>query len=370
MIKSLTCLLGRDNGERFLAIVTSTLLLFFILASNLFTAWWAQLIWAVPSVVMVFCTTMRRVRDAGRKIGLVWLFVGLTGLSLLLPTLLPLITPHWGAYSPLLMVVFVGLYLFSLPAKDHQRYGLGYVGPIDLSAFASTEKVSSRPLNARVEPVLFAQTNSAHPYQESMAQNPQDEYAQRLARQQVSEIAQWRQDLYQWFSQHRKLSWSLGTTLSLCIATALAWPYLPAGEQSPTETAALMMPVMASQHSERNHRLAMPDDFYLLLNEHNGLIVHWQADIQRDGEIWSLASATGDDTCQFVEFNNGDKIRALNVTVENGGDYFANFSPLDTHTLVESLANRGNFGLCGYTFSLKGSLKALSSHPVYLDLVD
>ncbi|QDP00526.1 hypothetical protein [Thalassotalea sp. PS06] len=369
LFKSLICLLGRDNGERFLAIFVTVMLLFFVLTSNLFTSWWAQLIWLVPSVLVVFYTTIRRVRDAGQKAGLAWTFVSLSGLSLLLPIFLP----HWSAYTPLMLVVFMGLYVFSLPAKDHQFYTLGYKGPVDLSTFAKPVKVTTKPLNARVEPVLFGGANaSANPYNDAPYSAHGDEYANRKANEQaqLSEFAKWRQELHAWFSQHKKLSGSLASAMSLVVVTLMAWPYLPTADQQPSEATQLMMPVLASTTTERNHRLEMPDDFYLMMSEHDGLVIHWKADIQRDGEIWSLLSAKGDDTCQFIEFNNGDKIRPFNVSVENGGDYYANFSPLDTSLLVNSLAKRGNFGLCGYNFSLKGSQKALHSHPVYIELTD
>ncbi|WP_394176281.1 hypothetical protein [Thalassotalea litorea] len=368
LVKSLICLLGRDNGERFLAIFASTLLLFFIVTGNLLTAWWAQLIWLLPSVLIIFYTTIRRVRDAGQKAGLAWTLVALTTLALLLPVILV----HWSAYTPLMLVVFLGLYVFSLPAKDHQFYALGYKGPVDLSAFAKPVKVKTKPLNARVEPVLFGGASAtANPYNDAPYAVHGEEYASRKSQQQaqISEFAKWRQDLHSWFSQHKKLSGSIASALSIGIVTLMAWPYLPGPEPEQVE-ATLMMPVMTSASTERNHRLEMPDDFYLMLTEHNGLVLHWQADIQRDGEIWSLASAKGDDTCQFIEFNNGDKVRPYNVAVENGGDYFANFSPLDTRMLIQSLEKRGNFGLCGYNFSLKGSQKALNSNPVYIELTD
>ncbi|TLU66897.1 hypothetical protein FE810_05165 [Thalassotalea litorea] len=366
LVKSLICLLGRDNGERFLAIFASVLLLFFVVTGNVFTAWWAQLIWLVPSVLVIFYTTIRRVRDAGEKAGLAWSLVGLTALA----CILPLFLPHFSAYTPLMLVVFLGLYIFSLPAKDHQFYTLGYKGPVDLSAYAKPVKVQAKPLNARVEPVLFGGVNTGNPYNDAPYGTHGDEYLNRKAQAQPSELAKWRQDLYQWFRQHKKLSGSLASAMSVLIVTLLAWPYLPSNDHAQGETAQLMMPVIPSASVERNHRLEMPDDFYLMMTEHDGLVIHWQADIQRDGEIWSLASAKGDDTCQYIEFNNGDKVRPYNVAVENGGDYFASFSPLDSRMLVQSLEKRGNFGLCGYNFSLKGSQKALNSHPVYIELTD
>ena len=116
--------------------------------------------------------------------------------------------------------------------------------------------------------------------------------------------------------------------------------------------------------------LDLPDNFTLMLSEHSGIIINWQADTTNEIELWDIHKAQGDKNCQEIVFNDGEKIRTINVMVEGGNDYFANFSPLDTKALLQSIAFRGNFSLCGYKFSLKGSQAALGKHSDYADIID
>ena len=113
----------------------------------------------------------------------------------------------------------------------------------------------------------------------------------------------------------------------------------------------------------------MPDDFTLYLSEHNGLTISWNADDNDNTEIWSIYSALGDRSCKVIEFNNSDEIRTISVNVEATSDYFAIFSPLDTRSIIKSLALRGSFSLCGYSFSLKGSQSVLGKHPKYSEFL-
>ena len=124
---------------------------------------------------------------------------------------------------------------------------------------------------------------------------------------------------------------------------------------------------------ERKHPLAMPDDFSLFISQHQGVIINWQADEVSSPLLWSQSSAQGDNSCQQISFNKGSPIRTLSVRVENNSsmassaynNYFASFSPLDSEVLIQALAFRGSFSLCGYDFSLKGSQAAIGKHAEY-----
>ena len=120
----------------------------------------------------------------------------------------------------------------------------------------------------------------------------------------------------------------------------------------------------------RLSEITLPDSFSLMLSEHQGLIIHWQADSTSATELWSLTSAKGETTCQNITFNKGDKIRTTSVIVENNTEYYANFSPLDTKALIHAIAFRGNFSLCDYKFSLKGSQAVLGKHNDYAEFID
>ncbi|MEY8213749.1 MAG: hypothetical protein RPR97_04600, partial [Colwellia sp.] len=120
----------------------------------------------------------------------------------------------------------------------------------------------------------------------------------------------------------------------------------------------------------REHPLAMPDNFTLFLSEYQGVIINWQVDKANTAEIWSQQSAKGDKSCQSITFNKGKSIRTLHVQIERNSDYFANFSPLDSKAIIQALAFKNSFSLCGYNFSLKGTQAILGKHKHYAGWID
>jgi hypothetical protein len=120
----------------------------------------------------------------------------------------------------------------------------------------------------------------------------------------------------------------------------------------------------------RLNKVSMPDNFDLMTSENEGVILSWQAELVNDKEIWSLASAKGDKSCQSINFTKGDTIRPYSVSVENGSQYFASFSPLDTKILLKNIAFKGKFTLCGFTFSLKGSQATLGKNSYYANIIE
>ena len=124
----------------------------------------------------------------------------------------------------------------------------------------------------------------------------------------------------------------------------------------------------------RKHPLTMPDNYTLYLSEHQGITINWQADEVSEGLLWSQLTAQGDTSCQQISFNKGESIRTLSVDVGTSAgtntDYYASFSPLDSKELIQALAFRGSFSLCGYDFSLKGSQAALGTNERYAKWVD
>ncbi|WNC71388.1 hypothetical protein RGQ13_14820 [Thalassotalea psychrophila] len=260
--------------------------------------------------------------------------------------------------------------MFSLPSFTPQVYVMGYCGPVDLSELSEPVKVERKPLSNRIEPSLFGVTNDQDDelsfYTPKAEPESIEQPAKQPARQASNDLALL---INKWLLANQKVAGAAAVFILFASAIITSLPFIntaftedkdaQAAEQQATKTVNFI--------TQRQQLLAMPDEFYLLLDQNEGLIVHWQADVIRDAEIWSQASAKGDDSCEVIEFNNGDKIRTINVVVEDSGSYYANFSPLDTALVVRSLARRGNFGLCGYNFSLKGSQKALNSNPIYSD---
>jgi len=138
-----------------------------------------------------------------------------------------------------------------------------------------------------------------------------------------------------------------------------------------TSTAEMVEPKLGAEmasiniFASKDHLLPMPDNFNLYISTYQGIIIHWQADQVSNGELWSQLTASGDKSCKSLQFNKGAPLRPLTVLVENGSDYFASFSPLDSKELIKALAFRGKFSLCGYSFSLKGTQAVLGKHPQY-----
>ena len=121
--------------------------------------------------------------------------------------------------------------------------------------------------------------------------------------------------------------------------------------------------------NNRHHKVTLPDNFSVLATDYNGIVISWQAETSQAQKLWDIQTTEGDKSCQAITFNNGESYRSLNVLVENGQQYFANFSPLDNASIVKAIALRGSFNLCGYNFSLKGSQAVLGKHPFYSELL-
>ena len=130
-------------------------------------------------------------------------------------------------------------------------------------------------------------------------------------------------------------------------------------------------PIKPQDHSNiRQYAFEMPtNDYSLMLNEHNGLIIHWPSYDKNNPQLWSITSAKGEQSCEGLTFNDGQKIRTLSVSIEDDGDYYANFSPLDTAELVTGIADKNKFTLCGYDFSLKGTRAAISQSEIYSEFL-
>jgi len=121
---------------------------------------------------------------------------------------------------------------------------------------------------------------------------------------------------------------------------------------------------------QRNNKIEMPDSFWVMLDQNDALTIGWQGDYQKDGEIWSALTAKGDKDCFEINFTIRDEYRAMRVAVKNQGDYYADFSPVDTKKLIQSIANRDKFKLCGYEFSLKGTQAKLRNNKKYDSFFD
>lgn len=362
LIKSLFCIKGLDNSERFLAVAIACIAMFLfingVLATGLLFKFFAILVLSV----VFFTSSLRRCRDAHRRSLSAWLVSALFVVNQIIIVSIE----HSTSYSLLIPLIAMVLYVFSMSSSAPQVYVMGYNGPVDLTVLAEPVNVARKPVGNRIEPSLFGTEQSTEQNEFTTAPESnieqQKTHKPRLAHNDLAAAIER-------FIKNKTGTVNIAISITIVVALIVSlFPLIGAalneesvsGEAEPTETVTV-------QATDRQHLLAMPDDFYLLLDQNKGLIIHWKADAIGNGEVWSQATAKGDDSCKVIEFNNGDKVRTINVVAEDAGSYYANFSPLDSASIVKSLARRGNFGLCGYNFSLKGSQKALNSNPAYID---
>jgi len=376
LLQSVFCLRGSDDRSRFF-VSTIIALLGFIFFSVIFSGYLAVIIVVLLTLTAVLtCSTKRRLHDA--KLNKNWQLV--PGSLFLLTGVLSVFIENSSSYYLLILPALSTALLLTYPSKNpkaHNHYIFGYYGPIDLSIYIKAPVVM-KAHSQRIEPTLIADGVSEQLYiNESSTEqniNTDDSSSFEVNDKQVDigELIRLK------FLSNRKLQ--LGVIASVVLIFILVLinsvftsinqkdeNIVDAGLNDPK-----VLPTNIANNiiANKNHLLAMPDNFNLYLSEYRGIIIHWQADQVADGELWSLLSASGDKSCQSITFNKGSEIRPLAVLVENGSDYFASFSPLDSAELVQALAFRGKFSLCGYSFSLKGTQAVLGKHRSYAPFLD
>ena len=167
--------------------------------------------------------------------------------------------------------------------------------------------------------------------------------------------------LSRWFSANKNLSIIISIVISLLVVISLIW--LIIDDDEPPQV--VEQPAIVDVPKERLNKVEMPDNFWVMLDENDALTIAWQGDYKTDGELWSAISGKGDKDCLEIVFNSRNKFRSMKVSVKNQGDYYADFSPVDTQNIVKAIALRDKFKLCGYEFSLKGTQARLMNNKKY-----
>jgi len=375
-LQAVFCLKGFDDRSRFFT--TSIIaILGFIFCSAIFSNYLVVSFTILLILTLVLsCSTKRRLHDA--KLNKNWQLV--PGALLLLTGVLSLFIENSGSYYLLILPTLSTALLLTYPsknAKEKNNYILGYYGPVDLSSFKQ-ETVVIKAHNQRIEPTLAADGASEQLYmnetiaEQDITPDNQFDYKNDSNQVDIGELIRLK------FLSNRKLQLGIIASVSLIFIAVLVNSAINAinPQQKKVNDAELNEPQVLSKTVPTNilinksHLLAMPDNFNLYLSEYQGVIIHWQADQVANGELWSQLSTNGDKSCQSIKFNKGSSIRPLTVLVENGSEYFASFSPLDSGELIQALAFRGKFSLCGYSFSLKGSQAVLGKHNQYAAFLD
>ncbi|MBU2892169.1 hypothetical protein KO495_02375 [Colwellia sp. D2M02] len=376
LLQSIFCLKGNDNRSRYIALAALAYTLF-VLFSAIFTG-----NFLVGFLLLLLCTsllaltTKRRLHDAKQSERL-----------LLIPTVLFFITGLAtlfiadNGYYLLILPIISSAFFLSYVSKLTDRqvsYIYGYYGPVDLSSL----KESSAPLqNRRIEPTLASQgitnqqfdTITTEVVNESVAQiKPQTDTISTTVTSQNDLGENIRVALF----TNKKLQLGIALIAALLLITIIGITIANAIDNKSSEQALESEAQNQAKNGENSHKLIrneplpMPDNFTLYLSQHQGVIIHWQADDVENGQLWSQLSTQGDKSCNVINFNKGEDIRTVRVDVENINHYYAAFSPLDSKALIRALAFKGDFSLCGYKFSLKGSQAALSRNNHYGQYID
>ena len=375
-LQAVFCLKGFDDRNRFFATSLFTILGFIFCSAILSSYLAVSFVILLLLTVVLTCSAKRRLHDA--KLNKNWQLV--PGGLLLLTGILSLLLENSGSYYLLILPLLSTVLLLTYPSKkikEKNNYILGYSGPVDLSEYKK-KTVAIKTHNQRIEPTLAADgaNEQLYAYDTVTEQSitPDDTFDAGIDGKQadIGELIRLK------FLGNRKIQLGLITSVALIFIGVLVNSALNVNptELDNTNNAESNKPqvlannVSTSLFNNKAHLLAMPDNFNLYLSEYQGVIIHWQADQVANGELWSQFSSTGDKSCQIIKFNKGSSIRPLSVLVENDSEYFASFSPLDSAELIQALAFRGKFSLCGYSFSLKGSQSVLGKHNQYAPFLE
>ena len=359
-LQSLFCFRGFDLPARF-GIINLGAWLGFMLTHALSGAIFAlHLIFVLLLAVVVTATTRRRLRDADLSVK--WLPAPLAAFLLCATAITYL--PYASSYFLLILPLLATLVLMSEKGKHTQAYIAGYHGPVDLS-----QAVAIADVGSRIEPTLLDGQEQEGPTEAVAEPAVQPMVVEDESRVRSGDPAPWLNQARDWLTANKQAGFAGLGLLVLSSVTLAAIPLFDFGSSEPEQTAEAAVPQPTAPQIVRLHPLDMPDDYRLLLDEHNGLVIHWSSSDQDNPELWSILTASGEDSCAEIVFNDKTRIRTNLVSIEQG-DYFAAFSPLDTARLVQAVADKSRFNLCGYEFSLKGTRAIITEARHYSNFLD
>ncbi|TQV85479.1 hypothetical protein [Aliikangiella coralliicola] len=364
LLKSLLCFKGYDNGRRFLLINLACYLLLILFSSVLAQAPVLLVLLLLVCTPVMLASSMRRIHDAGfatpfaaGPVIVFWVCVfGIAYIN------------HGASWTLLILAVLVTLAMTTISnarVRRERSYVWGYSGPINLSDSVDTPQPQHFQ-QQRIEPTITGGSSELNTHVDGAGQvetgasgsvenHQYEEPAGRAA--QVS----WEQQLNQWFIANKQFTIVGSIVISLVVVVGIVLSLFD--EEVPLQTVAEQPVVEAPK--ERLNKIEMPDNFWIMLDKNDALTIAWQGDFKTDGELWSAITGKGDKDCFEISFNNRDKFRSMKVTVKNGGDYYADFSPVDTQNAIKAIALRDKFKLCGYEFSLKGTQARLMNNKKY-----
>lgn len=375
-LKSLFCLQGLDSRARFFAICSATYVIFIMLISAFADNAFISLAILALFTPILALTSLRRLQDAKLNKKL----FAIPTILFALTTFIIIFSEQNSSYYLLLISVLCLAVLLTYPSirtnnSARQNYILGYCGPVDMSEYQQASN-KGKQATLRIEPSLVGDN----------IVNLNNEEQSILHNHQTTSDSENKQGIdlgemvrLKLMNNRKAQVIIIGVLTLVLVGIAISWSMGTSKSESSQTTQPSKEIAEKKQDSlKRTHPLAMPDNFTLFLSQYQGVIINWQADEVDSPLLWSQSNAQGDKSCQQISFNKGNPIRSLTVTVEKSitdssgiyNNYFASFSPLDSKALIQALAFRGNFTLCGYNFSLKGSQAALGQNKNYASWVE
>lgn len=356
-ILSLLCVKGGDTALRFIAVAFVAQLIFIISIALFPTAELAQLCFAILSTVLIALSTKRRSNDAKHYAHWIWALPASIFVFSVSYIYCSDIIPLWLTILPALVT------LISLKLPSHyQNHIMGYIGPVDLSCY----QTQTNTRYSRVEPSINGSAAMEVPtaFERSPVTSNNSEQSYSTVKLTMPKLLSQAN-----FSPKAKLATLIIATASIIFTLVLIFSSAPENSESKDSLSEKRLSI-ENEQTPRIHQLTLPDNFSLYLNANNALTISWQTDeVQEQKTLWDQRIAIGDKSCKDISFNNGKTLRTLAVTNEQSA-LFATFSPLDTQTLVQLIAFKSSFKLCGYSFSLKGSQAALGKHQAYAQYVE
>ena len=367
-LKSLFCLQGFDNRTRFSAICSAVYVIYIMLASAFTGMFFTSFLLLVIFSSVLALTSLRRLHDA--KLNRNWLFA--PSLTFALVALIIIVSEQYSSYYLLVIPALCSAVLLTYPSSAIRDFILGYDGPVDMKEY-QPETHLGKEAKFRIEPSLVSDNSKNFNHDESPVSQTQHADGETFLHKSTLYTKQ--TDIGEMIRLkllgNKKAQLAIVAVITLTLSGVVAsWlvSYFKNSTQAVTEKTDQQLASIESVQT-REHPLSMPDNYTLYLSEHKGITINWQADQVNDTLLWSQLTTQGDESCKQISFNKGEPIRTLSVQVEKGvgidSNYFANFSPLDSQELIQALAFRSNFKLCGYDFSLKGSQAVLGKNEQY-----
>jgi len=370
LIKSLFCWHGVDNRKRFIIISLTCFILFFLLTDSLINHKSSLMMMLLFCATIYLFTTQRRLNDA--KLKNKWSIIATA--SFIIAGLITLFFNDTVSYWFLLLALLSACFILTYPSRGQEQYIYGYQGPVDLSELQQIKKVNSHT-SRRVEPTMHSIkiNQSSHNETQYSAAVENSKYDQPT----TSNINQAKTSTPNHFDLGETIRLSLLNHKYSRIALAAIGFFLlliflislVVDRPQVTEVSPEKITEVDEVTVDFKHPITLPDNFSIMMSANNGIVINWQADINNNQEIWTLASAVGDRSCENIAFDKGQAIRPYSVSVIDS-NYYAYFSPLDTKALLQNIAFKNKFSLCGFNFSLKGSQATLGKSNFYANLIE